>query len=87
MDVIEQHEAQDVSNTRYGLQQVEGVGIVLLGRFEEIEFEVFEQLILVGDQSQIDLDGLLHGGIVKALGHPFTVGFVGDFLPISGKLY
>ena len=84
MDFIEQHEAQDFSNTGYGLQQVEGVGIVLLSRFEDIEFEVLEQLILVGDQSQIDFDGLLHGGIVKAFGHPVSVGLVGDLFADLG---
>jgi hypothetical protein len=60
------------------------VGIVLLGGVEEIEFEVFEPLILIGDQGQIDRDGLLHGAIVKALGYPFTVGLIGNFLADLG---
>jgi hypothetical protein len=42
MDVIQEHEAQDFPNARYGLLQVEGVGIVLLSGVEEIEFEVLE---------------------------------------------
>jgi hypothetical protein len=57
---------------------------VLLGGVEEIEFEVFEPLILIGDQGQTDLDGLLHGAIVKALGHPFTVGLIGNLLTEIG---
>jgi hypothetical protein len=84
MDFIEQHEAQDVSNTGYGLQQVERMGIVLFGRVEEIEFEVFEPLIIRGDQGQIDLDGFLYGAIVKAFGHPFAVGLVSDLFADLG---
>ena len=48
MDFIKENEAQDLSDTRNRLQQVERMGIVLLGGFEEIEFEVLEQLIIVG---------------------------------------
>jgi hypothetical protein len=66
MDFIKESQAQDFSNTGHRLQPVEGVGIVLLGRVEDREFEVFEQLIIVGDQSQVDLDGLLHGCFLKA---------------------
>ena len=36
MDFIEQHEAEDFANARDGLQQVEGMGIMLLGGFEGV---------------------------------------------------
>jgi hypothetical protein len=85
MDFIKEHEAQDVSHTGYGLHQVKGVGLVLLGGVEEREFEVFEPLILIGDQGQIDLDGLLHGASVKALGPPFPVGLIGNVLADLGS--
>jgi hypothetical protein len=55
------------------------MGIMLFGGFEDIEFAVLEQLIIIGDERQVDFDGLLHGGIVKAFGHPFTVGLVGKY--------
>ena len=42
MDFIEQHEAEHLADAGYGLQQIQGVGIVLLGGFQEREFEVFE---------------------------------------------
>jgi hypothetical protein len=45
MNFIKENEAQDLSDTRNSLQPVEGVGIVLLGGVEEIEFEVLEKLI------------------------------------------
>ena len=59
---------------------------MLLGGFEDIEFEVLEQLIIIGDQVQIDRDGLLHGRLIKALGYPFAIGFVGDFLADLGQV-
>jgi hypothetical protein len=68
IDVIKEHPAQDVSHTGYGLQPVEGVGLVRLSGFEEIEVEVLEPLILVGDQGQVDLDSLLHGRFLQAFG-------------------
>jgi hypothetical protein len=40
MDFIEQHEAENLANTGYGLQQIQGVGIVMLGGFEERELQV-----------------------------------------------
>jgi len=46
--------------------------------FEDREFNITEQRIVVGDQRQIDLDTFLHGRIGKAFSHPVTVGFVGD---------
>jgi hypothetical protein len=86
MDFIEQHEAEDVANARDGLQQVEGIGIMLLGGFEDREFEVLEQGILIGDQVQIDRDGFLHGRRIKALGDPVAVGCVGDVLADLGEV-
>jgi len=55
-----------------------------IGSFEEIEVEVLEQLILVGDQGQGDLDSLLHGRFLQAFDHPFSVGLVGHFLTDVG---
>jgi len=68
MDVIEQHEAEDCANARHGLHQVQGVGVVLLGACDDGETQITEQLIIIGDQGQVDLDILVHSGIVKALG-------------------
>ena len=38
-------------------------------------------------QRQVHFHALLHGWIGKPLGDPVAVGFVGKFLPISGRLY
>src|SRR5215813_12448762 len=42
VDFIEQHEAENLANTGNRLQQVEGMGIVVFGGFEDREFQVFE---------------------------------------------
>jgi hypothetical protein len=36
MDLIPQHEAQDVANARHRLEQVDRLGIVLLSRFDDV---------------------------------------------------
>jgi len=56
------------------------MGIVLLSRFEDKEFEVAEHLIIIGDQSEVDLNGLLASRGVTPLGDAFTIGFISDFL-------
>jgi hypothetical protein len=60
------------------------MGIVVLGRVEDRECKVFEQLVIVGDQRQVNLDGLAHGGIVKAFRHAFAGGLVRDLFADLG---
>ncbi len=50
----------------------------MLGGFDDGEFNVAQQLIVVGDEREIHFDALLHRRIGKALGDPVSVGFVGD---------
>jgi hypothetical protein len=80
VNFIAQHEAEKLANAGPSLQQIQGLGIVVLGGFEDRECEVLQQLILIGDERQSDLKGLVHGRIVKALGDPRAVGLRGDFL-------
>ena len=61
MDCVEQHEAEDFANTGHGLEQREGMGIVLLGGLQDRELQVPEQRILIGDQGQVDREVLGHG--------------------------
>jgi len=42
VDFVEQHKAETLADARYGLEQLERMGIVLLGGVEDIEFEVLE---------------------------------------------
>jgi hypothetical protein len=53
MNFVEQHEAEDFPHTGYGLEQIEGLSIVVLGGFPDGELQVLEQFIIIGDERQI----------------------------------
>ena len=86
VDVVEQHEAEDLANARHGLQQGQGMSVMVFGRLDEREFSVAQQLIVLRDQCQVDLDGLVGSRVGKALGDPLTVGLVGNFLAALGQV-
>jgi hypothetical protein len=86
MDFVEPHEAEDFANTGHRLQEVEGLGIVLLGGFKDVELQVTEELIIIGDQGKVDLDVLLDRQIGKAVSDPLTIGLVGDVLADVGQI-
>ena len=69
MDFIEQHEAEDLADARHRLQQIQGVGVMVLGGFDDAEFDVTQQRIVVGDEGEIDFNAFLHRWICKALGN------------------
>src|SRR5262245_47172134 len=50
MDVVEQHEAQDYANTGHGLEQIEGMSIVLFGGFHNRKLSVTKQRVVIGDE-------------------------------------
>jgi hypothetical protein len=86
MHFIEQHESQDFPHPRDSTQAVEGVSVMLLGGWHDSQLEVGEESVVIGDQRQVDFDSLLDRGIVKALGHASTVGFVGDLFANRGHV-
>jgi len=59
---------------------------VLLGGLHDSQLEVGEESVVRGDQNQVDFDSLLYRGIVAALGHASTVGFVGDLFANRGQI-
>ena len=78
MDVVEQHETKDLADAGHRLQQIQRVGVMVLGGFDDGEFDVAQQRIVVGDEREIHFDALLHRRIGKAFSDSFTIGFVGD---------
>ena len=78
MNLVEQHQTQNFANARNRLEPVEARRMMLLRRLEDRSLEVIEQPIIVGNQSKVDFDAFLHGGIREALGYPLTVGFIGN---------
>jgi hypothetical protein len=81
VDVVEQHEAKNLADTGDGVEQIQGMGIVRLGRLDHREFSIAEQFIIIGDERQIDRDVLVERSLVKAFGHTVAGGLVGDLLP------
>ena len=69
VDFIEQHEAEDLadpgtvwSRDRFGRHVLRG--------FQNREFQVSEQRIIIGNQRQVDFDSLMHGRVGKAFSDP-----------------
>lgn len=81
---VEQDETEDCANAWHGLSEVQGLGIVLCGRFEHKEFEVAEPLVIRGDQREVDFTSLVDRRVLKPLGDACPIGFVGDFLADFG---
>jgi hypothetical protein len=50
----------------------------VFGGFEEGEFDIAKQLIVIADECEIHFDTLVHSRISEACGDPITVGFVGN---------
>ena len=86
MHFIQEHETEDLANARDSLEQVQGVGIMLLGRRDNGQFQIPQQLIIIVDQGEVDFDTLLHGGIREPLSNTAAVGFVGDLLANIGQI-
>ena len=78
MDVVEPHEAQECAHTRDGWPQGPGVGLVLRGGLDEGEGQSTEALSLIGEEGEVDLDGLVHSRRVTALGDALAVGCVSE---------
>jgi len=79
MDVVEQHEAEDLAEAGHRWQQIQGMGVMVRGSFDDGEFDVTQQLIVVGDEREIHGNALVHRRIGQALGAPVAVALVGDF--------
>jgi len=86
MALIHQHEAQDLADPRHRLEQGYGLGIGLLGRFDDVSLQGAEELGVVGDQRE----GHLHAFLDRRIGAPLrdasAVGFVGQLFPDLGQV-
>ncbi len=78
MDFIEEHETKDLADAGDRLEQIQGLGVVVLGRFDDGEFDVAKQRIVVADEGEIDFNAFLHGRIGKTFSDPVAIGFIGN---------
>src|SRR5882672_212990 len=68
VNFIEEYEAEDLADARHRLEQIQGLGVMVLGGFDDGEFDVTQEFIIVGDEREIDFDTFLHRWIGEALG-------------------
>jgi hypothetical protein len=65
MDLIPHEEAEEFADPRHRLAQVDGLGLVLLSRVDEVSLQVAEELIRVVDQRQVDFQAFLDRKVGK----------------------
>jgi len=73
------YEAEDLPDAGDRWPQREGMGVMVLGRFDDGEFDIAQQRIVGGDERKVHFDALVHRRIGKALSDPVAVRFLGDF--------
>ena len=78
VDLVEEHQGQDLADPRHRAQPVIGVDVMHLGGLSQVQLQLPEQPIVVVDQCQVALDALAHRGIGEVVGQPDTVPVEGD---------
>jgi len=86
LDLVENHERQDLADAGHRAQAVKGLGIVLLGAADEVQLELADGLVVMRDHLEIDLDAPADVGVGEGLGHADTVGSMGDLRGGHGKV-
>jgi hypothetical protein len=81
MDCVEQHQTQDLAEPGDGLEQRQGLGLVLFGRFEDGALSSAEELGIVPEQGESHCHALLDRESGEPLGDARTVGFLRELLP------
>ena len=51
---VPQHATEDLADAGPRTQQIQGVGVMVLGRFEEKEFPGAKQMLVVGEEREVD---------------------------------
>jgi hypothetical protein len=83
MHCVEQDQAEDCANPGDRWQAVEGLGLVLLGRFHDGEFAIRHSLVTVADEGEVDLQALRDRRSGAPLRDAVPMRFVGELLAKS----
>ena len=83
VDLVEDHQSQDLADARHRAQAGEGVDVMDLGGLGDVELDLIEEPIVVIDQRQVHRHGLPHAGVGKPVGHPRAVRLVGGMQPTA----
>jgi hypothetical protein len=65
LDLIEEHQRQDLADPGHGAQAGEGVDVVDLGGAGEVQVEVGQEPVIVVEQREVRLDALADRGVGK----------------------
>jgi hypothetical protein len=86
VDLVQQHKTQALPKPRDGLEQVQGVGVMLLRRLHNGQRQVLQQRVVIVAQGEVHLDAFLNGGIGKSFRDPRPVGLGGAVLTDRGQV-
>ncbi len=86
MDLVEEHQSQELPNAGDRAQAGEGLGIVGLGGLDQGQLSLGEQPVVVAEQPKVYRDAFGHGGIGKAFSDPLPVGLVSKALADLGQI-
>ena len=81
MDFVAQHQTQDGAAAGDGLEPGQGLGSVLLGRFEDGSLSIAAAWVIVPDQGESHCQALGDGQSGEALGDARMVGGIRELLP------
>jgi len=85
VDCVEQPEAEERADTGHGVEQLQGLSLVVLGGWQDGEGPSLAPLVLIGHERQGDCQSLWSRGSGTALGNTVTIGFRGDRLANLGE--
>lgn len=77
MECVAEHEAAELADTGPRVQQREGIGVVVLGRFDDAECDVTQEGIIVGDEREIARKAFWPCRIGTPCSDTIALGFVG----------
>lgn len=86
VDFVEPYETENLAAAWDGVPQIQGVGIMLCGGFEDGQFHVAEPLVVVVNQGKVDCDPLVHGGLGTPLRDTSAVRLLGELLADFGPV-
>lgn len=86
MDVVEQHEAEHFAHAGHGLQEGQGMGVMVRGGVEDGAFDGAQHRIRVPDKGAVDFDTFCTAGSAQRAATPSRLAVEALFLPIAGRL-
>ena len=74
LDLVEQHESEDLADAAYRAEQMIHLCIMALGLLHQLPLQLGQLLVIVVDEIQVQLHHATHGGIGKAVRYATAFG-------------